>query len=200
MFKMGFLALLTDTLFAIWCACEVVIGLISFVNRFRGPSEEGDKFSFFVMWLSIGFPIAFTVVIWDHVIFPTGFGSFATLSPLLGYLGCLVIVFGIAVRLVAVATLKGQFTTTVYIAENDVIVDTGLYKTIRHPSYLGILAAELGFGLASGNWVSLAVAVVLPLAGSLYRMHVEEAALLHHFGLAYQEYASRTKRLLPGIY
>lgn len=51
-----------------------------------------------------------------------------------------------------------------------------------------------------GNWVSLVVLVVLPLTGLWYRIRVEESALLRYFGPAYQEYASRTKRLLPGIW
>ena len=197
---MTLVAYLTIALLATWAASEVVIGLISLRNLLRGSSEGRDRFSFCVMWLSLVAPIGFALLIWRHLIFPDGFGSFATLSSPLGYLGCFIIVFGITIRLVAVATLKKQFTVTVSIVEKHEIVDTGVYRAVRHPAYLGILASLLGFGLASGNWFSLAVAVVLPLAGTLYRIRVEEGALLRHFGLAYQEYASRTKRLLPGIY
>jgi protein-S-isoprenylcysteine O-methyltransferase Ste14 len=197
---MGFLFYLTVALLAIWSASEVLISLISHRNRSGGASEGEDKLSAFVMWLSIVPPIWFTILIWAHLIFPDGFGSLSTLSPLLGYLGCLFIVCGITIRLVAVATLKRQFTITVSIVENHELVDTGLYRMIRHPAYLGHLASLLGFGLASGNWFSLAVLVVLPLAATSYRIHVEEGALLRHFGPAYQAYASRTKRLIPGIY
>ena len=100
----------------------------------------------------------------------------------------------------AVATLKKQFTVKVSIIEKHEIVETGIYKIIRHPAYLGHLASLLGIGLVLGNWVGLTALVVLPLAGILYRIHVEESALLRYFGPAYQEYASRTKRLLPGIW
>jgi protein-S-isoprenylcysteine O-methyltransferase Ste14 len=34
----------------------------------------------------------------------------------------------------------------------------------------------------------------------VYRIRVEERALLRHFGPAYAEYVSRTKRLVPGLY
>jgi protein-S-isoprenylcysteine O-methyltransferase Ste14 len=34
----------------------------------------------------------------------------------------------------------------------------------------------------------------------LYRIHVEEAALMQAFGEAYRDYSRTTKRLLPGIY
>ena len=57
----------------------------------------------------------------------------------------------------------------------------------------------LGIGLVLGNWVGLTALVVLPFLGILYRIHVEESVLLGYFGSAYQEYANRTKRLLPRI-
>jgi protein-S-isoprenylcysteine O-methyltransferase Ste14 len=97
------------------------------------------------------------------------------------YLGCLLIAFGVTIRFIAVTTLKQQFTTKVSIIEGHKIVETGIYKIIRHPAYLGYL-------------------VVLPLLGILYRIHVEESVLLGYFGSAYQEYANRTKRLLPKIW
>jgi protein-S-isoprenylcysteine O-methyltransferase Ste14 len=187
-------------LLATWSAGEFVIGLISGRNRWRGRSEGSDRFSVIVIWFSIAPPVLLAVMTWRHRIFPNGFGGFSTLSPLLGYLGCLIMLIGIAIRLVAVATLKRQFTITVSIVEKHEIIDTGIYRTVRHPAYLGLLAFLLGLGLASGNWFSLAALVVLPLAATLYRIHVEERALLSHFGAAYQAYASRTKRLLPGVY
>jgi protein-S-isoprenylcysteine O-methyltransferase len=130
----------------------------------------------------------------------TGFGNAGALRPLLGGLGCACLVLGISIRLSAVATLRQQFTTVVAIVAQHRIVDSGAYRRVRHPAYLGLLLSLLGFGLCSGNWVSLAVAVALPLAAILYRIRVEERALLRHFGPAYAEYASRTKRLVPGIY
>lgn len=197
---MGLLHDLTVAVLVAWVASEVVISLISFINRARGPSQGEDRLSFLAVGLSIMPTMWFVIITWTHRIFATGLGSFSALTPLLGYVGCLVASVGIAIRLVAVGTLRKQFTTTVAIVKDHVIVDTGLYRTIRHPAYLGLLASILGFGLASGNWFSLAVSAVLPITGILYRIHVEEGAMLRHFGPAYQVYASRTRRLLPGIY
>jgi len=58
----------------------------------------------------------------------------------------------------------------------------------------------LGLGLALENWVSIAILVVLPLAGHLYRISVEEKVLVGHFGQSYADYMKRTKRLIPGVY
>jgi len=187
-------------MFVIWCVSEIVISLISGINKSRVSSTGADKLSFFIVWLSTIPPILFAYLIQKHVILSNEFGSLTTLFPFLGYLGCLFIAFGVTIRLMAVAMLKQQFTTKISILERHKIVETGIYKMIRHPAYLGYLASLLGIGLFLGNWVGLTVLVILPLAGILYRIHVEESVLLAHFGPAYQEYVNRTKRLLPGIW
>ena len=197
---MEFLRYLTITLFVIWCGSEIVISLISAINRSAVTSTGADKFSFFIVWLSTIPPILFAYLIQKHFIFSDGFGSFDALFPLLGYLGCLFIALGLTIRLMAVITLKQQFTTTVSIVERHKIVETGIYKFIRHPAYLGYLASLLGIGLVLGNWVGLAAVVAFPLLGIMYRIHVEESVLLNYFGSAYQDYANRTKRLLPRIW
>ena len=197
---MEFLRYLTITLFVTWCISEIIISLISGINASRVSFTGVDKFSFLIVWLSTIPPILFAYLIQTHSIFPNGFGSFSTLFPFLGYLGCLFIAFGVTIRLMAVATLRRQFTTKVSIIERHKIVETGVYKKIRHPAYLGYLASLLGIGLVLGNWVGLMALVILPLVGVLYRIHVEENVLLAYFGPIYQEYVNRTKRLLPGIW
>jgi protein-S-isoprenylcysteine O-methyltransferase Ste14 len=197
---MWLLESLTISLLAAWAVSEIAINLLSLRNRSRSVSDGADRLSYWMVWLSTMGPILFANLVWKHAIFANGFGSFSTLSPLLGYLGCLFLVFGITIRVMAVALLNRQFTVQVSIVEKHKIVDAGIYGIIRHPAYLGHLASMLGIGLVSGNWISLAAFAGLPLVGILYRIHVEETALLRHFGAAYQVYAGRTKRLLPGIW
>jgi len=191
---------LSIILLAAWCVSEIAISLVSFGNRSRTTSAVDDRYSYFIVWFSTVLPLLLAFLIQKQVLLPNGFGSLAAHFPFLGYLGCLVLLFGITVRLTAAVTLRRQFTVKVSILEEHKIVDTGIYGIIRHPAYLGHLASLLGIGLILGNWVSLAILVVLPLAGILYRIDVEERTLLHHFGRAYREYADRTKRLLPGIW
>jgi len=199
-FAMEFLQLLGITLFLIWCLSEIVISLAGAANAATASSRGADKFSFLLIWLSTVPSILFAYLIRQHPIFSNGFGSFSTLQPFSGYLGCFLLALGVTLRLAAVITLKRQFTTKVLIVESHRIVETGLYRIIRHPAYLGYLLSLFGIGLILGNWVGLMALVVLPLLGILYRIRVEERVLLDHFGPAYQAYINRTKRLLPGLW
>lgn len=57
-----------------------------------------------------------------------------------------------------------------------------------------------GFALGFGNWLSMAV-VVLPVAlAFLWRMRIEERALVHAFPGQYADYARATKRLIPTLW
>ena len=121
-------------------------------------------------------------------------------APYLAMTGLLVIFAGGWLRLSAMRTLKQHFTYTVSISEQQELIESGLYRLIRHPAYLGELLIFLGIGLAFANWISLASLVIFPLVAFSARIRVEEKALAGHFGERYAEYCKRSWRLLPWVY
>ena len=58
----------------------------------------------------------------------------------------------------------------------------------------------VGLGLVYGNWLALAILLVLPAGVPIHRIFVEEAVLAEVIGRAYADYAARTKRLVPGLW
>jgi protein-S-isoprenylcysteine O-methyltransferase Ste14 len=104
------------------------------------------------------------------------------------------------VRWTAILTLGKSFSSNVAIQESQTIQRAGLYRIVRHPSYLGMLIIFLAIGVHSRNWLALAVVLVPTTAALLYRIHVEEIELHDAFGAEYAEYSQSTKRLIPGIY
>ena len=79
-------------------------------------------------------------------------------------------------------------------------MSAGPYRFVRHPSYAGLLLVFAGFGVALGDWLSLAACVALPLPALVWRIHVEEAELNRVLGEAYGSYQSHTARLIPGVW
>ena len=132
--------------------------------------------------------------------------SAASLAPslripaALRVLGVIVMWLGLATRVWAIAALGGDFRTTVEVDPGQAVVSTGPYKRIRHPAYAGLLLVVAGFGLAIGNWLSLAVCLVLPLPSVVRRIHVEEAELERVLGDAYRTYEAETTRLIPWLW
>jgi protein-S-isoprenylcysteine O-methyltransferase Ste14 len=55
----------------------------------------------------------------------------------------------------------------------------------------------IGYGLVAQNWLSLIAAVLFPTVSLLYRIKIEEAALVQGIGADYEEYKKKTKKLIP---
>jgi protein-S-isoprenylcysteine O-methyltransferase Ste14 len=127
-------------------------------------------------------------------------GKFSWGFPFVSYFGFLLFFLGMVLRVVAILTLKRQWSVVVGISDVHKLVETGIYKFIRHPVYAAVLLELLGFGLAVSNWISILVLLIPNMASLSYRIFLEEKALERHFGNDYIEYERRTKRLIPGIF
>ena len=125
--------------------------------------------------------------------------DFAAGRAAIFYLGLTLMAGGMVLRVWAIAQLGRFFVPEVAIQPGQRVFDRGLYRYLRHPSYAGTFVTILGYGLALGNWLSLAVMLVIPGLVYGWRMRVEEAALTEAFGDEYRAYLRRTKRMIPFI-
>jgi protein-S-isoprenylcysteine O-methyltransferase Ste14 len=114
--------------------------------------------------------------------------------------GLILMSAGIAIRQWAVAVLGRYFTIDVRVHRDQVVVARGPYRWVRHPSYTGLILTFVGIGFALGNWAALAVLAVVPTAGLVLRIRVEERALLHGLGEPYRRFAASRPRLFPGLW
>ena len=115
------------------------------------------------------------------------------------WIGVILYASGGALRLWPVFVLGRRFSGLVAIQPGHTLVTDGIYRSIRNPSYLGMLVLSLGWALAfrSLAGVLLVVLMILPLVA---RIRSEEALLRSQFGRQYDDYCARTWRLVPGIY
>ena len=91
------------------------------------------------------------------------------------------------------------FSGLVAIQPGHALVTDGIYRTIRKPSYLGLLALSQGWALAFRSLAGVLL-VVLMIPPLIARIRSEEALLRSQFGEAYAVYCARTWRLFPGLY
>jgi len=176
-----------------WLVSEFLIGVISFVRRARTGSARQDRWSgpaliaFLFLAILLGFNLARRV-------------PAAAITPhtFVFDLGIAVAVLGIVIRGYAVLSLGRFFTTRVMTQPGQTVVERGPYRWVRHPSYTGALLTVLGILLCQTNWLALAC-FPLALPGFVYRINVEENALIAALGEAYRDYMRRTKRLVPFV-
>lgn len=158
-----------------------------------GRKENRDRYSMALILASN--LVGWTLAIW---LAGRGPGDFASLPVQVA--GLVVMGIGIAVRSFAIAQLGRLHSPNVAVQADHRVVDTGLYKHVRHPSYLGAIVAFLGCAIALGNWISIVVVMVLTVPAYLFRIREEEAALADSLGAPYRAYQARTHRLVPGVY
>lgn len=113
--------------------------------------------------------------------------------------GLLFIGLGLPVVLVAVATLRGSYSSTLVIREDHRLVRHGIYKTVRHPVYSGAILVLVGLPLCLSSVLGTAfMLLVIPLF--LNRIGMEERLLIEEFGEEYKAYMEASRKLVPLIY
>jgi protein-S-isoprenylcysteine O-methyltransferase Ste14 len=115
-------------------------------------------------------------------------------------LGAAVFALGLGLRGWAVHELGRFFKFTVVVQADHRVVDTGPYRLIRHPSYTGLLMAELGLGIMLGTWLTIPACLLPPLIAFGVRLVTEERVLARELGDPYRAYMARTRRLVPGVW
>src|SRR5213080_5317182 len=107
------------------------------------------------------------------------FFLFARPRPLTLIVGAVVALPGLALRAWAVG----------YLRKNEALATDGPYAYTRNPLYLGSFLIGLGFTIAAGQVLLVAIFLVMILGIYLPVMRVESATLAELFGKKYVRYA-----------
>ncbi len=187
------LEFLFGALTSVWALGEILIALITTTGEGQGKIQ--DRGTQIILW--VVFIASFKIEEWMHRFFPVDMpGGYSWLRPV----AFGILALGLAVRAVAIFTLGTAFSANVAVRPGQAFERSGLYRLVRHPSYLGLELILLACALHARTWVCFAVILVPPTLAVLYRIRVEESALHLAFGADYESYTRSTKRLIPGIY
>ena len=116
------------------------------------------------------------------------------------FLGVAVLVCGSLLRRHCWRMLGTSFTGDVRASADQQVVTRGAYAILRHPSYTAGILLNTGMGIALGSWLSAILMAVASFSVYVYRMHVEERALLAAIGEPYRAFMATRKRLIPFVY
>ncbi len=152
-----------------------------------GPRGEGWVLLQFVLLGLVGIAGARSggepegLVVWALVV--TGLG--------MGIGGAVLVVLGLR-------DLGRNLTAVPHPRDGAELVETGIYRFVRHPIYGGLIAMAVAWGLMNASLLTLLMAAVLALFFDL-KSRREEAWLLARYG-RYAEYTQRTQRFFPRLY
>ncbi len=173
---------------------EIFMGVRQRRKRKRNIINKGDRGSFLLLFIliAVGYTLSFYFA-------ATRIGRIYHWNAFFA-IGAVMIIVGLIIRITAIMTLKEHFTYTVTKIENHELIESGLYKSIRHPGYLGQMIVIIGTSVSLSNWLSILFMIIPVVFGFIYRINVEESFMIEQMGEKYADYQKRTKRLIPAIY
>ena len=168
---------------------------LAFTRHSRAQAVSQDRRSLVVLWTVI------IVSLWLGIQMIWLFPNAAVPYPLEFYLfGFVLFLGGLILRWYSIGYLGRYFTVDVSVSPEHKLIDSGPYRRVRHPTYTGALLAFLGLGLCFGNWLSIFFLSVPIIGAFLWRVRIEERALMEALGEDYHAYMRQTKKLIPRIY
>lgn len=163
-------------------------------RRKNTVAASGDKGSLWLLYalITTGYALSFSIG-------ATGTGRIYHWDTFFA-IGVVLIVIGLIIRIQSILSLKQYFTYSVAKVEDHKLIETGLYKSIRHPGYLGQVIIFIGISTLLSNWISILLMIIPIVIGYGYRISVEEKFMTEQLGQTYLDYKKRTKRIIPLIY
>ena len=121
----------------------------------------------------------------------TAQGSFNINGLPLAILGGLVYLSGLK-------SLGRLWSPDIKLKEGHKLIDSGLFKYIRHPMYLGIMIAGYGIAVIISSSIALLFMTLVAVPYTYLRASVEEDFLSKNLE-GYSDYKKRTKMFLPKL-
>lgn len=111
------------------------------------------------------------------------------------WLGVGLFVLGALITIVAVFQLNVNLSPFPSPLPGSKLIETGVYKFVRHPIYTGLILAFFGYAIISDSGYKLLISTTLFLL-FYFKTRYEENMLLAKFP-TYLEYKNRTGRFFP---
>ncbi len=118
--------------------------------------------------------------------------AFAQLS------GSMIFVFGMIVCFFSILQLNRNLSPFPTPKRDGKLIQSGLYKYIRHPIYTGIILVTFGFSIYTASGFRLLISLLL-LILFYFKSLYEEEKLIEFFD-SYPEYKKKTGRFLPKLF
>jgi len=180
---------------AIWLIWFIVIAFTGYA-----PPQPGDKVDHAATRISVRADLVTLVSLLAAIAGAIGVRAAVPNADWLIALGAVLVAAGLVLRHRAAAELGRYFTRSVLVRPGQHVVDTGPYRLVRHPGYLGILISELGLALTLRNWFSLVLIATGFFLSHVPRILAEESTMATNLGEPYREFARTRKRVIPGIW
>lgn len=164
-----------QVVFIFFLISEMLIWGFTFLNSRKqsGEKQNGDKGSYFLIVIGSVFIIFLNLICRKHLPF--------ILPVLFFWIGIFFIITGVLLRTYSVWILRNFFTLSVQINSTQKIIQTGPYKYLRHPAYIGNILSLIGIALSFRSFEGVVGTLIIIIVIYGYRIRIEEKLLEKNF-------------------
>ena len=146
-------------------------------------------------WILVGVQVVLLIAL----VFLPRRSSLAWPLDVLEFLGILLMIAGLGLLLISLLSLGRALTPTPVPVTGAGLRTSGIYGIVRHPIYVGVLVAGLGFTLAVGS-VWQVIAWFCLLGFFLGKAFWEDRLLAERHGVAWYDYADYVGGFFPRLW
>ncbi len=171
-----------------------------FLYGARGKSriEQRESLASRMSYLAI-LGLAISLIVFDPLVYGPLLWRVLPQTIVVDLIGMALLMIGLAFAVWARLHLRRYWSARITLAEDHQLIQTGPYRLVRNPIYLGGLVAVVGTAIVIGQ-VRGVLAIVLVLVAFLRKIQLEERWLAERFGEAYTEYHKKVRTLIPFVY
>jgi protein-S-isoprenylcysteine O-methyltransferase Ste14 len=171
-----------------------LLEFLLFRPRHRSRTYE-EKRSF--SWISITIVVSITLSVqftrWELFLMPIEW------RPIFEIGGLILYTLGISLRYLGSIALGAQFTRNISVDSNQPLISHSVYRSMRHPLYVGLFLLLIAVPIYLSNWLMMVVAGGLMYLVLHQRIQLEEAKMEELLGERYLEWKAQRGKFFPLI-
>jgi protein-S-isoprenylcysteine O-methyltransferase Ste14 len=149
----------------------------------------------------IGFVVVQAILLGILFFGPVHLNSDASIvapKGLLLWCGYSIFILGTVIALIAAINLGKNLTPLPRPKDNAELIQSGLYRLVRHPIYFGVIVLSIGWGVLQQSALVWLYVVIIAIFFDI-KSRKEERWLVQRFA-AYADYQGRVRKLIPWTY
>ncbi len=156
-------------------------------------NKHTDKYSIVFILIASAVSVGSSLIEWAYF-------SDQSSNLFLTILGILMILIGLIIRITAIHTLGKFFTATARTTNEHLLITSGPFSIMRHPSYAGAILVITGVPVLLNNLITFFSTILLLFFAYDFRIKSEEKVLISTFGEKYLQYSLKVKKIVPHLW
>lgn len=156
-------------------------------------NKSTDRYSIIFILIASAISVSSSLIEWAYF-------SNQSSNLFLTLLGILMVTVGLIIRVTAIRTLGKFFTATARVTDKHILITSGIFSMVRHPSYAGAILVITSVPIILNNMYTFFSTILLLIFVYDYRIRSEEKVLISTFGEKYLKYSSEVKKIVPHLW